>query len=194
MIVAERFFTTLYDDADFTRHLAAAAPGTDSLEAAQAVEAALRIETVSITAELEEAQDTSNAILALFQGFTGLGLLAGLAAVGVIAVRAVVERRQQIGMLRAIGFQRHLVGLELLLEMGFIALLGITLGVALSIALAWRLFSEDVFGSTGGLDFYVPIGRILLLAFGSLAAALILTYLPARQAARTTIAEALRYE
>ena len=194
MIVAERFFTKLYDDADFTRHLAVAARGTDSLEAAQAVEAALRIETVSITNELEERQGTSNAILALFQGFTGLGLLAGLAAVGVIAVRAVVERRQHIGVLRAIGFQRRHVGLALLLEMGFIALLGITLGVTLSIALAWRLFSEDVFGSTGGLDFYVPIGRILLLAFGSLAAALILTYLPARQAARTTIAEALRYE
>ncbi len=34
----------------------------------------------------------------------GLGLLVGVAAVGVIAFRTVVERRQQIGVLRAIGY------------------------------------------------------------------------------------------
>ena len=35
----------------------------------------------------------------------GLGLIVGVAALGVISARAVVERRQQIGVLRAIGFQ-----------------------------------------------------------------------------------------
>ena len=42
----------------------------------------------------------------LMQGFMGLGLFVGVAAVGVIAFRTVVERRQQIGMLRAIGYTR----------------------------------------------------------------------------------------
>ena len=41
----------------------------------------------------------------LLQGFMGLGLIVGIAALGVIAFRSVVERRQQIGMMRAIGFQ-----------------------------------------------------------------------------------------
>ena len=36
----------------------------------------------------------------LLTGFMGLGLIAGIAALGVIAARAVVERRQQIGMPR----------------------------------------------------------------------------------------------
>ena len=35
----------------------------------------------------------------------GLGLIVGVAALGVITARAVVERRQQIGVLRAIGFR-----------------------------------------------------------------------------------------
>ena len=36
----------------------------------------------------------------------GLGLIVGVAALGVISARSVVERRQQIGVLRAIGFRR----------------------------------------------------------------------------------------
>ena len=44
----------------------------------------------------------------LIQGFLGLGLIVGVAALGVISARAVVERRQQIGVMRAIGFRtRH---------------------------------------------------------------------------------------
>ena len=43
----------------------------------------------------------------LIQGFMGLGLIVGVAALGVISARAVVERRQQIGVMRAIGFRRR---------------------------------------------------------------------------------------
>jgi hypothetical protein len=48
-------------------------------------------------------------IFYLIQGFIGLGLLIGIAALGVVTIRAVVERRQQIGVLRAIGFTREMV-------------------------------------------------------------------------------------
>ena len=54
----------------------------------------------------------------MFRVFIGIGLAAGLAALGVIAVRAVVERRQQIGVLRSIGFRSGYVGIEMLIEMG----------------------------------------------------------------------------
>ena len=194
IIVSDALFDQLYDGADLTRHLSRVGDGVDPLETAQAIEATLRIETVSITDELEDQQSTFRAILRLFQGFTGLGLLAGIAALGVISVRAVVERRQHIGVLRAIGYRRGLIGLELMLEMGFIATLGIGMGITLALALAWRLFDEGVFGSIGGLAFYVPAGQIAIFAAAALLATLIMTYLPARQAARTTIAEALRYE
>ena len=45
------------------------------------------------------------------QAFMGLGLIVGVAALGVISARSVVERRQQIGVLRAIGFRRRMVQL-----------------------------------------------------------------------------------
>ena len=52
----------------------------------------------------------------------GLGLVVGVAAVGVIAFRTVVERRQQIGMLRAIGYKRSTVALSFMMESSFVTL------------------------------------------------------------------------
>ncbi|MFN8537301.1 MAG: hypothetical protein U0232_07465 [Thermomicrobiales bacterium] len=55
---------------------------------------------------MEENNRANAGFFALLKGFIGLGLVVGIAALGVVAFRAVVERRQQIGMLRAIGFGR----------------------------------------------------------------------------------------
>ena len=194
LLVRDELVGAIYDSADFTRHLATVRPGIDPLETARAIEATLGIETVSIVDELEEQQETSNAILNLFQGFTGLGLVVGIAALGVIAVRAVVERRQQIGMLRAVGYSRGMVRLELLTEMSFVAFIGIGMGTALALILSWRLFEEGVFGSTAGTGMQVPIGQIAIFAVVAFLGALVMTWLPARQASRVPIAEALRYE
>mgnify|MGYP003380673184 CR=1 FL=1 len=74
-------------------------------------------------------------ILQLFQGFLALGLLVGIAALGVISARTVVERRQQVGMLRAIGYQPEMVALSFVLETSFIALVGIGLGTGTGLSL-----------------------------------------------------------
>ena len=58
-----------------------------------------------IADEYAQRQRLTGGALQLLQGFMALGLLVGIAALGVISVRSVIERRQQIGMLRALGFQ-----------------------------------------------------------------------------------------
>ena len=191
LLLPEAIAAEVVGSSESTRHYISTKDGADTLEVAQGIERELRIFAVDIQGELKRQQQTQTSILALFQGFIGIGLVAGLAALGVIALRAVVERRQQIGVLRAIGFQSRLVGFELLLEMGFIALLGLGLGTALALGLAWRLFAEGTFGE---ISMYIPLGTILPMLIGAFLASLVLTYFPARQAARTTIAEALRYE
>jgi putative ABC transport system permease protein len=122
-----------------------------------------------------------------------LGLVVGIAALGVVATRSVVERRQQIGILRAIGFKRRMVQSGFLLESGFISLVGTALGVGLGLMLARQLIAY--FAKTDpGLQLVIPwqqIGGIVLLAY---AASLLTTYLPSWQAARIYPAEALRYE
>ena len=132
-------------------------------------------------------------IMSLLQGFMGLGLVVGIAALGVIAARSVVERRQQIGVLRALGFQKEMVHLTFLLESSFVALLGIAIGIGLGFAMSFNIFelmSRDIDGLTYQFPWLNALA-VLVVAYG---ASLLTTYLPARQAARVYPAEALRFE
>jgi putative ABC transport system permease protein len=123
----------------------------------------------------------------------GLGLFVGIAAVGVVAFRSVVERRQQIGMLRAIGYTRGTVALSFVLESAFVAALGIVSGVGLAIWLAYFLITSDDF-PTSDAGFVIPWLQIALISAFAFVASLFMTIIPSRQAAGVPIAEALRYE
>ncbi len=74
--------------------------------------------------------------------FMGLGLIVGVTALGVITARAVVERRQQIGVLRAVGFRRRMVQWSFLLESSFIALTSIVIGTVLGLAVAFNVIHD----------------------------------------------------
>ena len=78
--------------------------------------------------QMKDDQSTQQSFMYVMQGFMGLGLIVGIAAVGVIAFRAVVERRQQIGMLRALGFQRGMVQSAFVIESAIVVVLGALAG------------------------------------------------------------------
>ena len=123
----------------------------------------------------------------------GLGLVVGVAAVGVIAFRSVVERRQQIGVLRALGYQRGMVSLSFLIETAFIVGMGIVAGTLLGVVLARNLFVSDD-GAGADATFMVPWLLLVVILTATMAMALVMSWLPSRQAARIAPAEALRYE
>lgn len=139
-------------------------------------------------------QNITRGVLSLFQGFMALGLLVGIAALGVISTRTVVERRQQIGMMRAIGFQSRMVALSLVLEASFIAIVGLLIGAGVGVVLGDSIVRTFFTSLTPATQFAIPwasIGLILLAAYGF---SLLTTIVPAYQAARIYPAEALRYE
>ncbi len=125
----------------------------------------------------------------LFQGFLALGLIVGIAGLSIIAVRAVVERRQEIGMVRALGFTRRMVLGSFLLENSFVALLGIVIGVLLAVDLGYA-FATSVSPPLAFTLPYANILEIVLIAYGF---AMLGTIFSAIRAARTLPAEALRY-
>jgi putative ABC transport system permease protein len=147
-----------------------------------------------VTAEVIRDNDaTRRVVFLLLRGFMSLGLVVGIAAIGVIAARSVVERRQQIGMMRALGFQKGQVRLAFLTESSFIALLGIGVGVTLGLGFSGTLI-DNIRQNIPGLEYTVPWGALLLVVIVGYAASLLTTYLPARQASKVYPAEALRYE
>jgi putative ABC transport system permease protein len=164
---------------------------------AKSVEAAMidhGVQGISIEEEMADAQKESSGFLKLIEGFMGLGLIVGLAAVGVIAFRSVVERRQQIGMLRAIGYRRGLISMSFGLETLFVVGIGIVAGTLLGVVLGYNLFNSEDAGAGGSGTFIVPWQLITVLVAGTLTVATLTTWIPARQASRVAPAEALRYE
>lgn len=128
----------------------------------------------------------------LMQGYLGLGLLIGVAGLGVVMVRAVRERRRQIGILRAMGFHAATVRRAFLAEAAFIATQGIALGIGLGLLTAYQVMvSSSVFGETT-LPFAVPWGSLLVILAVPLVAALLATVAPAAQASAIRPAAALR--
>ena len=144
---------------------------------------------------LKSSQALFSGFLLLIQGFMGLGLIVGIAAVGVIAFRSVIERRQQIGMLRAIGYARSMVSLSFMVETIFVVGLGVISGTIMALVTAWQLFQDPAFtGGSGSISISIPwnlVAVVLVITFGF---ALLMTWLPSRQAARVMPAQALRYE
>ena len=182
-----------------------AAPQTYYFDLGSGVDAATTAKTLErdfaknglqtqVTAEVIRDNDaTRRIVFLLLRGFMSLGLVVGIAALGVIAARSVVERRQQIGMMRALGFQRGQVRLVFLIESSFIALLGIGGGVALGLGFSGTLI-DNIRQNIPGLDYQVPWSALLLVVVVGYAASLLTTFLPARQASKVYPAEALRYE
>ena len=163
---------------------------------AREIEAALLpagLQADSLKQQIEDQQALMRNFFLLMQGFVGLGLFVGIAAVGVIAFRTVVERRQQIGMLRAIGYKRRMVAFSFMLESAFITLLAIGSGVGLAIWLSFFLITSNEFPASE-TGYVIPWARIAIFSGLAFGASLIMTYIPSRQAASIPTAEALRYE
>jgi putative ABC transport system permease protein len=192
---------TLFDDVfrkpESTIHLVRLADGADSKKSARAIEKALLnqgAQADSLRQLVDDFQAANQGFLYLIQGFMGIGLFVGIAAVGVIAFRTVVERRQQIGMLRAIGYTRNAVAISFVMESSFVALLGVLSGIGLALLLAYQLLTSDDLGRQGIEGFFIPWLQIAAIGGFAFVASLLMTLIPSRQASSIPIAEALRYE
>jgi putative ABC transport system permease protein len=142
--------------------------------------------------EVEREFAANRSFFRLMEGFLALGLLVGIAGLGVVMVRAVRERRRTIGVLRALGFQPRTVQRAFLTESSFVALEGIVLGTVLSVVTAYLLFKNDADLGGAEIGFPVPWVSIGVLVLTTAAASLLATLWPARRAAATQPAVALR--
>jgi putative ABC transport system permease protein len=126
----------------------------------------------------------------LIRAYLALGLIVGVAGIGVIMVRAVRERRRQVGVLRALGVQAGSVRAAFVVESAFVAVEGLVIGTVLAFVTAWSITLTDAFGA--GLTFRIPVLGLAGVLIGTLICALLATAAPARAAARIRPAVALR--
>ena len=153
------------------------------------------METQDVKKALREENAAGQTFQRLFVAFMSLGLLVGVAALGVVSTRAVVERRQQIGVLRAVGYKRYMIQASFLLESSFISLMGVLIGLVLGLTLSYNAFldiRQDA--NVDNLIYSVPWLQLGIIISITYIFAIITTFIPSRQAAKIAPAEALRYE
>ncbi|WP_083603063.1 FtsX-like permease family protein [Bowdeniella nasicola] len=125
-----------------------------------------------------------------------LGLLGAAIAIAIIGVSntlalSVLERRQESGLLRALGFTRGQMRAMLAIEAALIAIVAALGGIALGVFEAWagvRALSAQL---GFDLSLWLPWGWLAGIVGVALAAALIASVLPARTAAKTSPIEAM---
>jgi putative ABC transport system permease protein len=130
---------------------------------------------------------------AIYRALTGLAALVGLfGIVGTLAL-SIVERRRELGLLRAVGMQRRQLRSMIRAEAVIVALVGAVLGIGLGILFGWaaaRVFAH----SSSPTEFTVPVGGLaavaVLVALAGVAAAV----LPARLASRVDVLRAIATE
>ena len=147
-------------------------------------------EAVSISAIMDEGFTQTRQIFQLFQGYLAMGLIVGIAGMAVVMVRAVRERRRQIGTLRALGFGARPIGRSFAVETAFVAVEGTVIGAALALVTLYDIVALS--DSFGDLPFSVPVTQLALLLAGTVAASLLATVSPAISASRIRPAVALR--
>jgi putative ABC transport system permease protein len=168
-------------------------PGTDVEHFAARLQSqfiAHGTEAFSIPALMDEAFTMTNQIFQLFEGYLAMGLLVGIAGIAVVMVRAVRERRRQIGTLRALGFPAQSVGRSFAIEAAYVAVQGTVIGSLLALLTLYTIITRS--DAMGDLAFAVPVTQLTVLLVGTVAASLLATVAPALSATRIRPAVALR--
>ena len=120
---------------------------------------------------------------------TGAALLAAALAVGASSAASVIERRTEIGLMKALGAGSGIVGFLLAAEQLLLAFVGGGAGYAIGIVLA-RLLGERIFGAAPEPSLIVLLVILALAALVTLLGSAI----PLRRASRYEPAPILRGE
>jgi ABC-type antimicrobial peptide transport system permease subunit len=193
LVMSEENFVRLFPSQQGYKLFLIDAPDVRSAEGARNLSGALEkqlatfgFDATTTSERLESFHRVENTYLSTFQSLGGLGLLLGTIGLAAVMFRNVLERRRELALLRAVGYDRRRVSQMILAEA--VLLLGAGLGAGVLSALlavvpAWTA------RAAGG-----PGGMLALLLGGVILAGLVSSVLATRAALRGRMLDALRAE
>src|SRR6266550_2865066 len=176
-----------------TTIMARTVPGADAGGVARQIQRELFSQGAEATT-IQEILDTSTrgpqAIVDTMRLLLGIGLLVGVLSLGILALRAVVERRRTIGVLRALGYRPGQVLAGIVSEGLITATCGVLVGIGVGALMGVIFYNTLLPGTSLAFDassMALTVGLVFL-------SVLAVTIPPALRAARLPVVEALRVE
>jgi ABC-type antimicrobial peptide transport system permease subunit len=190
LVIAETNFTRLFPGiSGYQYFLIDTPPGADIQAVSANLSRALQdygMAVVTAPARLAEFNAVENTYLNAFQLLGGIGLLLGSAGLGLVVLRNVWERRAELGLLLAIGFEKSRVHRLILIEHGALLGIGLILGlVAAAVAVSPALF-------TPGME--LPLRSLGWTLLAVLASGLAWTWIATQVALRGDLLKTLQKE
>ena len=189
LIIGEQHFVRLFPAHEGYRFFLVDAPVDQTAAVTAALEDRLAdygFDVTSAPEQLAAFHRVENTYLATFQTLGALGLLLGTLGLGTVLLRNVLERRRELALLRAVGYDTGHVSLMVLVENGLLLFGGLGAGTVcalVAIAPAWI--------ERGGQFPIVSLGGLLLaVAVAGLVSSLVATIV----AVRSPLLAALRSE
>ncbi len=193
LVMAEERFVTLFPAAQGYQLFLIDDPDVKTSQQAEELAGILErelqpygVDAIGTTRRLDEFHRVENTYLSTFQALGGLGLLLGTIGLATVMFRNVLERRRELALLRAVGYDRRRLSLMIVAEAAFLLIAGLVAGVvcaAVAIAPAWVAHS----GSAPGLE-------LAALLVGICAAGIVSSVIATRAALAGRLLDALRAE
>jgi putative ABC transport system permease protein len=193
LIMGEEAFVRLFPGQQGYRMFLISDPGIATVEEARALAGVVEnelqtfgVDAVTTVDRIEEFHRVENTYLSTFQALGGLGLLLGTIGLAAVMFRNVLERRKELALLRAVGYNASHLSQMIIAETVFLLGTGLVVGAAsaaIAIAPAWL-------GRPGTLP---GIGLVLLLV-AVIVAGLLSAVVATRTALRGRMLDALRAE
>ncbi|MCM3872501.1 MAG: FtsX-like permease family protein [Pyrinomonadaceae bacterium] len=190
LVIAEKNFLKLFPEQEGYRFFLIDTSATsDSSAIASILEDRLSdfgFDVVSTSERLASFHRVENTYLSTFQMLGGLGLLLGTLGLAAVLLRNVLERRRELALLRAIGYNSSHFTLMVIAENVYLLLSGLVTGTVCAL-----LAIAPVFFERGGRLPNISLGLLLLAV---LVSGLIASLLATWAALRSPLLPALRAE
>ena len=191
--ISQDFIRSNFKVVNENMYLVALAEGVDVREQSRLLEREFMLNGMEARVIMDDVNmmlDAEKSIVTLMQGYMAVGLVVGIAGLGIITIRSVVERRREIGIVRSIGFTRKMVIKSFLIENIFVVAVSCIMGIAMAIGIGYKvylkMFADDV-------TFLLPWLTFVIFSIIALIGTTMTSIPPGRKAARIPPAEATRY-
>jgi ABC-type lipoprotein release transport system permease subunit len=189
LLISEKNFLRLFPDEEGYRFFLIDAEPALSSDVARSLEDRLSdfgFDVTSTNERLASFHRVENTYLSTFQALGGLGLILGTLGLAAVLMRNALERRKELALLRAVGYDRSDFRFMILAENASLLISGLMTGTVCAL-----LAIAPAFVSRGG---HLPFGNIVLLLMVVLVTGFLASLIATRAALRSPLLSALRSE